>query len=138
MSREHIQLVQPDGFAKPRGYANGVISRGRLLHVGGQIGWDQQQEFHSDDFAGQFAQALDNVLAVVDAAGGRPEDIVEMTLYTTDLPAYRKALSALAPIWKTRMGRHYPAMAMVGVTGLVEERALIEIQAVASLPEESS
>jgi enamine deaminase RidA (YjgF/YER057c/UK114 family) len=139
MSRaDHIEFIQPEGFARPRGYANGVLSKGRILHVGGQIGWDAEQNFQTDEFGEQFAQALDNVLAVVRAAGGEPEHIVEMTMYATDLSLYRASLRELGPIWKERLGRHYPAMAMVGVAGLVEERALIEIQAVAVLPEEAA
>ena len=131
----NLEFVQPEGFAAPRGYANGVVSRGRTLHVGGQIGWDAQQEFHSDDFAEQFTQALDNVLAVVEAAGGRPQDIASMTIFVTDLDAYRAAAKALGPIWRERLGKHYPAMALVGVAGLVEARALVEIQALAALGE---
>lgn len=130
---EHLELVQPETFAAPRGYANGVVTQGRTLHVGGQIGWDAQQVFQTDDFAEQFAQALDNVLAVVRAAGGQPGDIASMTIFVTDLDAYRDAAKALAPIWRQRLGKHYPAMALLGVAGLVERRALVEIQAVAAL-----
>lgn len=128
-----LKFIQPEGFAKPRGYANGVVTQGRTLHVGGQIGWDGQQVFHTDDFAEQFAQALDNVLAIVRAAGGKPEDIASMTIFVTDLDAYRASAKALGPIWRERLGKHYPAMALVGVAGLVEPRALVEIQAVAAL-----
>jgi enamine deaminase RidA (YjgF/YER057c/UK114 family) len=130
---ESLEFVQPEGFAAPRGYANGVVARGRTLHVGGQIGWDAQQEFHSEDFAEQFAQALDNVLAVVTAAGGRAQDIASMTIFVTDLDAYRAGAKSLGGIWRERLGKHYPAMALVGVAGLVEPRALVEIQAVAAL-----
>jgi enamine deaminase RidA (YjgF/YER057c/UK114 family) len=130
---DHLEFIQPADFAPPRGYANGVVTRGRTLHVGGQIGWNAQQEFQSDDFAEQFAQALDNVLAVVQAAGGAPSDIASMTIFVTDLDGYRNAAKALAPIWRERLGKHYPAMALVGVAGLVERRALVEIQAVAAL-----
>ena len=120
-------------WPQPRGYANGTIARGRVLHVAGQIGWDAQQQFASDELVAQFAVALDNVLAVVRAAGAAPWDIAEMTVYVTDLPAYRAGAKALGAIWKERMGKHYPAMALVGVAGLVEPRAKVEIQAVAYL-----
>jgi enamine deaminase RidA (YjgF/YER057c/UK114 family) len=130
---EHLKFVQPENWAKPRGYANGAVVEGRTLHVGGQIGWNAQQEFETDDFAEQFAQTLDNVLAVVEAAGGSAQDIASMTVFVTDLDAYRAAGKALASIWRERLGKHYPAMALVGVAGLVERRALVEIQAVAAL-----
>jgi enamine deaminase RidA (YjgF/YER057c/UK114 family) len=132
-THEHLEFIQPEGFAEPRGYANGVATRGRTLYVGGQIGWNAQQEFHTDDFAEQFAQALDNVLAVVHAAGGQAEDIASMTIFVTDLGAYRASAKSLAPIWRARLGKHYPAMALIGAAGLVEERALVEIQAIAAL-----
>lgn len=122
------------GWPAPRGYANGMIGAGRTLHVAGQIGWDASGVFHTDDLIEQFAQALDNVLAVVRGAGGEPTDIASMTVFVTDLPAYRAGRRALGPIWKARLGTHYPAMALVGVAGLVEPRAKVEIQAVAHLP----
>jgi enamine deaminase RidA (YjgF/YER057c/UK114 family) len=120
-------------WPKPKGYSNGRICEGRALHVAGQIGWNEKGEFVAKDLLGQFAQTLDNVIAVVLAAGGVVEDIAEMTCYVTDIAAYRAAQKDLGPIWKERMGRHYPAMALVGVTALVELEALIEIQAVAYL-----
>ena len=121
------------GWPAPRGYTNGMIGEGRTLHVAGQIGWDAHGVFHTDDLIEQFAQALDNVLAVVRGAGGQPSDIASMTVFVTDLPAYRAGRRALGPIWKARLGTHYPAMALVGVAGLVELRAKVEIQAVAHL-----
>jgi enamine deaminase RidA (YjgF/YER057c/UK114 family) len=130
---ETLRFLNPEHFLAPRGYANGALTTGPLIHVGGQIGWNAQQEFETDDFVGQFAQALDNVIDVVRAGGGRPEDIASMTVFVTDLAAYRASLKRLGPVWKERLGKHYPAMALLGVAGLVEERALIEIQAVAVL-----
>lgn len=135
---ETLRFLQPEHFAAPRGYANGALTRGALIHVGGQIGWNAQQEFETDAFDEQFAQALDNVIDVVAAGGGRPEDIASMTIFVTDLPAYRASVKKLGPIWKERLGKHYPAMALIGVAGLVEERALLEIQAVAVLPTENA
>jgi enamine deaminase RidA (YjgF/YER057c/UK114 family) len=128
-----VRVVEVPGWPKPKGYVNGMVTEGRLLHVAGQVGWNAEQRFVHDDFAGQFAQALDNVLAVVRAAGGAPEGVARMTVYVTDLAAYRASVRALGPVWRERFGRHFPAMALVGVAGLVEEKALVEIEAVCSL-----
>jgi len=130
---KELSFVQPEGWAAPKGYANGVAVRGRTLYVGGQIGWNTACEFETDDLAEQFAIALDNVVAVVRAAGGEPSDIAKMTVYVTDLPAYRAALRPIGAAWRARLGRHFPAMALVGVAGLVELRAKVEIEAVAIL-----
>jgi enamine deaminase RidA (YjgF/YER057c/UK114 family) len=135
---ERARAVQVDGWPSPRGYSNGMIGHGRVLHVAGQIGWSPDGVIVSDDLVEQFAVALDNVLAVVHAAGGAPGGIASMTVFVTDLDAYRAGARALGPVWQARMGRHYPAMALVGVAGLVEPRAKVEIQAVAYLPEEPS
>ncbi|HRI65627.1 MAG TPA: RidA family protein [Polyangium sp.] len=130
---DKLSFVQPEGFSKPRGYSNGVITRGPTLHVAGQVGWNPQCVFERHDMAGQFAQALDNVLAVVRAAGGQADSIARMTIYVTDLDAYRNSLREFGQVWRERMGKHFPAMALVGVAGLVEREALIEIEAVAVL-----
>ncbi len=132
-----MKIVQPEGWAPAKGYANGVAcAGGRTVYVAGQIGWDGQCVFHTDDFVGQFDQALANVVAVVRAAGGGPEHLVKMTVYVTDLDAYRTSLREVGRCWKERIGRHFPAMALVGVAGLVERRAKVEIEAVAHIPEE--
>jgi enamine deaminase RidA (YjgF/YER057c/UK114 family) len=125
--------VVVEAWPKPRGYSNGRIGEGRALHVAGQIGWTPAGVFEAKDLLGQFGQALDNVLAVVAAAGGSATDIATMTVFVTDIPAYRAATRALGPVWQARMGKHYPAMALVGTPMLVEPEALIEIQAVAYL-----
>jgi enamine deaminase RidA (YjgF/YER057c/UK114 family) len=130
-----IATVDVPGWPRPRGYANGAIGTGRVLHVAGQIGWNAAQEFESTDLIAQFGVALDNVLAVVRAAGGAATDIAELTVYVTDIPAYRAGAAALGAVYRDRMGKHFPAMALVGVTELVEPRARVEIQAVAYLPE---
>lgn len=132
------RTIQPPGWARPRGYSNGVLAEGRLLAIGGQIGWNAEQVFEQHGFVGQFDQTLQNIRAVLDAAGARPEHLVSMTIYVTDLDAYRQSLADLGPIWKTHLGRVYPAMALVGVAGLVEPEALVEIQAIAVIPSESS
>lgn len=130
-----MRKVHPEGFPPARGYANGmVVAAGPTLHVGGQIGWEADGTFASDELVPQFARALDNVLAVVAAAGGRPEHIAQMTVYVTDIAAYRASLRELGRIWRERLGSHYPAMALVAVSALVEPRARVEIQAIAELP----
>jgi enamine deaminase RidA (YjgF/YER057c/UK114 family) len=124
--------VNPGDWPRPRGYANGIVTAGkgeRILFVAGMIGWTPDGEFPSDDLVDQFATALDNVLAVVRAAGGGPEHVARMTVYVTDLPAYRAGLRAIGEAWRARFGRHYPAMALLGVAGLVEPRAKVEIEA---------
>ncbi len=130
---DKLSFVQPEGFAKPKGYSNGAIVRGATLFVAGQVGWNAAGVFESKDLPGQFAQALDNVLAVVRAAGGKAEDIAKMTIYVTDLDAYRNSLRDVGRIWRERLGKHFPAMALVGVAGLVETEALIEIEAIAAV-----
>jgi enamine deaminase RidA (YjgF/YER057c/UK114 family) len=126
-----MDVVHPAGFPPARGYSNGISAHGRTLFVAGQVGWEPDGTFASDDLIPQFSRALDNVLAVVRAAGGEPGHIVQMTIYVTDMAAYRAAAGALAPVWRERMAKHYPAMALVAVSELVEPRAVVEIQAIA-------
>jgi enamine deaminase RidA (YjgF/YER057c/UK114 family) len=128
-----MKPVLPEGWPRPRGYSNGMVAEGRVLAVAGQVGWNAEGRFEHREFVGQFDQALSNVVSVVRAAGGRPEDVLKMTVYVTDLDAYRTAEKDLGPVWKQHMGRHFPAMALVGVTGLVEREALVEIEALAVL-----
>ena len=138
-SHDVLRKIQPEGWPTPLGYANGMCSLGqgeRVLFVAGQVGWRSDGAFHTDDLAEQFAQALDNVLAVVRAAGGEPGSIARMTVYVTDLDAYRSGTRAIGQAWRARMGRHFPAMALVGVAGLVEKRAKVEIEATCILPPE--
>jgi enamine deaminase RidA (YjgF/YER057c/UK114 family) len=130
------QDVIVPGWPAPKGYSNGRIGTGRVVHVGGQIGWDAEGKFperglFDANFTAQFAQTLDNVIAVVKAAGGAVEDIAEMTVFVVDMPMYRKARKELATVWRERLGKHYPAMALVAVKELFEPDALVEIQAVA-------
>lgn len=129
-----LSPVEPDGWPRPKGYANGMIGRGRTLFVAGQVGWTPSGAFESDDLVDQFGQALANVLAVVRAAGGDAPHIARMTVYVTDLDAYRSCGPRLGPVWREQMGKHFPAMALVGVAGLVEARAKVEIEATALLP----
>jgi enamine deaminase RidA (YjgF/YER057c/UK114 family) len=131
-----ITWINPAELGVPRGYSNGVVVRGATLYVAGQIGWNAQQVFETDDIAGQWAQALDNVLTIVRAAGGTAESVVKMTIYVTDLDAYRSSLMAFGAAWRKRFGKHFPTMALVGVSGLVEQRAKIEIETIAVVPDE--
>ena len=132
----NTKIIQPEGWKKPRGYSNGIVAEGRVLAVGGQIGWNADEVFVAKDFLGQFDQALANVRAVLDAAGAVPDDVIRMTIYVTDLESYRNNTQGLGPIWKKHMGRWFPAMALVGVTGLVEPEALVEIETTAVLPKD--
>jgi enamine deaminase RidA (YjgF/YER057c/UK114 family) len=129
-----LTFIEVPGWPRPRGYSNGVVGAGRTLHIAGQIGWLPDGSFPSDDLIGQFATALDNLVAVVRAAGGTPDCIASMTAYVTEMDTYRARAAELGPIWKASIGRHFPAMALVAVTSLVEPRAKIEISAVAHLP----
>ena len=131
-----IESIEPTGWGRPKGYSNGVVVSGhaRLLFVAGQIGWDARQSLVPGGFAAQFAQALKNVVAVVDAAGGWPEHIVRMTVYVTDKAQYLADTKAVGEAWKATIGRHYPAMALVEVADLLEAGALVEIEATAALP----
>lgn len=128
-----VRAVLPEGWPKPRGYANGTVTDGPLVHVGGQIGWRPDGTF-PDGFLGQVDQTLRNVVSVVEAAGGSAGGIARMTWYVTDMAAYRGALKELGPVYRAVMGRHFPAMALVRVVELVEPEALVEIEAVAVLP----
>lgn len=131
-----IEPVQPAGWAAPRGYVNGALAPAgaRTLHVAGQIAWDAEQRLVGrGDFAAQFRQALANVVAVVAAAGGSASDLASLTVYVTEKRAYLNEVKALGAIWRELCGRHYPAMALVEVADLLEEGALVEIQAVAEL-----
>ena len=128
-----MKVLQPPGWHRPKGYSNGMLGEGKVVTVAGMIGWDEQGRF-ADGFAPQVRQALLNVLAVLGEADAGPETIARMTWYVTDMAAYRSAGPALTPIWRETMGRHYPAMAVVGVTALVEPLACVEIDALAILP----
>ncbi len=129
------ETIQPLGWARPKGYSNGVAAQGRLLFVAGQVGWDPRasRPKFPKTFAAQFDQALKNVIDVVRSAGGVPSDVAQMTVYVTDKREYTRALAQVGASWRKRMGRHYPAMALVEVSALVEPQAKVEIQAVAVL-----
>jgi enamine deaminase RidA (YjgF/YER057c/UK114 family) len=130
-----MDVLLPPGWAPPIGYANGIaVTPGRLVFVAGQVGWDANQRFASEELAPQFDQALANVIAVVAAAGGRPEHICRITAYCCDKPAYLAARPELGRIWRARMGRHFPAMSMIFVSDLLDSPGKIELEATAMVP----
>jgi enamine deaminase RidA (YjgF/YER057c/UK114 family) len=130
-----MKKLQPPGWAEPKGYANGIAARGTLVFVGGQIGWNAQQEFESDDFIVQTRQALLNIAAVLKAGGAGPEHMVRMTWYVVDRVEYAARLKELGVVYREVMGKSFPAMTCVEVSGLVEDRARVEIEVTAMLPD---
>jgi enamine deaminase RidA (YjgF/YER057c/UK114 family) len=132
-----LSAIEPAGWPRPKGYSDGMLAPAgaRILFVAGQIGWDGDRKLVGPgDFAAQFAQALKNVVAVVRAAGGSPEHIARMTLYVTDKREYVAKLAEIGAAWREILGRHYPAMALLEVSGLLEPGALVEIEATAAVP----
>lgn len=127
--------LQPPGWAEPKGYANGVMARGALIFVGGQIGWNADQQFESDDFIAQTRQALLNISSVLKAGGAGPEHMVRMTWYVVDRVEYVQRLKELGTVYREVMGKNFPAMTCVEVAALVEEQAKIEIEVTAVLPD---
>ena len=130
-----MRTLLPEGWAPPIGYANGIeVDAGRIVFIAGQVGWDAQQHFQSEEITPQFEQALKNVLAVLREAGGEPQHICRMTAYCCDKPAYLAARRDLGAIWNRLMGRHYPAMSMIFVSDLLDHPGKIELEATAVLP----
>ena len=125
----------PPGGPRPKGYSNGYCASGRLVVTAGVVGWDAQENFTSDTLPGQFAQALRNILAIIAEGGAGPAHLVRMTCYVTSIDAYRAGLTEIGAAWKAIVGAHYPAMALVEVVRLVEPKALVEIEAMAVVPE---
>ncbi|HEX2567183.1 MAG TPA: RidA family protein [Burkholderiales bacterium] len=130
-----MQILQPPGWARAKGFSNGIAARGTLVFIAGQIGWTGEGAWQARDFAGQFRQALLNILAVLKEANGRPEHIVRLTWYVLDKNEYLGALREVGAAYRELMGRHYPTMAVVQVGGLVENEARLEIEATAVIPE---
>jgi enamine deaminase RidA (YjgF/YER057c/UK114 family) len=128
-----FRFINPESLGSPRGYSNGVLAEGggRFLFVAGQIGWDEQQKIVGRDFVEQFDRALMNVLTVVTEAGGHPEEIARLLIYVTDKNEYRSRTREIGERYRARMGQHFPAMALVEVKGLLEDDALVEIEAIA-------
>ena len=129
-----MRFINPESWPKPRGYSNGILAEGRFLAVAGQIGWNEKGEFVSDQFLDQAIRALENVVEVVRAAGGTPQNIVRLTWYVKDRRDYIAVSNALGVAYKEIMGAFYPAMTLVEVASLLEERAKVEIEATAVLP----
>lgn len=131
-----MEILLPEGWAKPVGYANGIaVKPGRIVFIAGQIGWDAEQRFHSEELVPQFEQALQNVLAVLAAAGGSPEHLCRLTGFCTSKPAYLAARRELGAVWRRLMGNHYPVMSMIFVSDLVDSPAMIELEATAVVPD---
>jgi enamine deaminase RidA (YjgF/YER057c/UK114 family) len=132
--QKHSQILQPGGWMRPRGYANGIAASGRFVFISGQIGWDGQGRFHSTNFVAQARQALQNILAILAEVDGRPEHITRLTWYIVDKQEYLACSKDLGPVYQELMGDHYPVMTVVVVAGLLEDQARVEIEATAVVP----
>ena len=132
-----MQILQPPGWRRPAGYSNGIAAEGRTVFVAGLIGWDENSEFQSDDFIAQTAQTLKNIVAVLAEAGAGPEHVTRMTWYITDKQEYIARQREMGEVYRDVMGRNYPAMAMLEVSALMEDRAKVEIETTAVVPHES-
>ena len=135
MSETNLQFLHPSHWKPARGYSNGVAATGRMVFTGGIIGWNAQQQFETDDFAGQAALALRGIVEVLACAGAGPQHLVRLTWYVTDKREYLASLKALGAAYREIIGKHYPAMALVQVVALVEDRAKVEIEATAVVPD---
>jgi len=129
-----MKILQPPGWARAKGFSNGIACSGNLVFIAGQIGWTGQSKWEAKDFAGQFRQAIKNILAVLEEANGKPEHIVRLTWYVLDKQEYLNSLKSVGEAYRELMGRHYPTMAVVQVSGLVEDEARLEIEATAVVP----
>ena len=130
-----MKILQPPGWARAKGFSNGIAASGRLVFIAGQIGWTGEGKWEAREFAGQFRQALQNVITVLKEAKGKPEHIVRLTWYVLDKREYLNALKPVGEAYRELMGKHYPTMAVVQVSGLVEDEARLEIEATAVVPE---
>lgn len=134
MTESPHQFLQPPGWIRAKGYANGVVAEGRTVYLGGMIGWNGQQQFETDDFVGQFRQCLQNIVDVLAEAGAGPEHLVRLTWYVTSRDEYLENLAGIGQAYREVIGRHFPAMAVVQVVALMEARAKVEIEATAVVP----
>ena len=130
-----MQFLEPEGWTQPKGYANGIVAQGKLIVLGGQVGWNASQEFRSDEFVPQFRQTLENIVTLLAEAGAGPEHLIRLTWFITDRDAYLNSQKEIGQAYRDIMGRNFPAMSVVQVVKLVEERALVEIEATAVLPD---
>jgi enamine deaminase RidA (YjgF/YER057c/UK114 family) len=131
----HHEFLQPPGWAAPKGYSNGVVASGRQVYLAGQIGWNESQQLVSSRFAVQFRQALQNIVTLLAQAGGRPEHLVRLTWFVTNLDEYRAEVKDIGAAYRDVIGRHYPPMSVVQVVSLVEQGAKVEIEATAVVPD---
>ena len=130
------ETILPDGWVKPKGYSNGILAgKGRMLFIAGQVGWSAEEKFASEKLVPQFEQALKNILAIVEKAGGKPADICRMTCFCKDRNQYLETRKEIGKVWKGLMGDHYPCMSMIFVVDLLDHPAVIEIEATAVIPE---
>ena len=130
-----MKFLQPEGWSQPKGYANGIVAEGKLIILGGQIGWNAKQKFETDEFVPQFRQTLENIITLLSEAGAGPENIVRLTWFITDRDAYLNSQKEMGRAYREIMGRNFPAMSVVQVVRLIEDRALVEIEATAVLPD---
>ncbi|NQU69280.1 MAG: RidA family protein [Rhodospirillales bacterium] len=129
-----MDMLNPPGWPRPKGYSNGIAASGRMVFVAGMIGWNENEEFETDDFAGQFRKALENICAVLKEGGAGPEHLVRLTMYFTDKQEYLGNLKGVGEAYRDVIGRNYPTMAAVQVVALMEDRAKVEIEATAVVP----
>ena len=130
-----MKILQPPNWPRPKGYSNGISAKGRMIFTAGVVGWNQQEQFAEATLAGQFAQTLRNILAILACDGAGPENIARLTCYVTSIEEYRASLREIGTAWRDIMGAHYPAMALIEVVRLVEPQAKVEIEATAVVPE---
>ena len=129
-----MDILQPSAWPQPKGYSNGILAEGRLIFVAGQVGWDRSQQFESDDLVDQVRQALKNIVAVLDRAGAKPQHLVRLMWYVTDKREYQRRMQEVGQAYREVVGKHFPAMTLVEVSALLEDRAKVEIEATAVLP----
>lgn len=129
-----MQMLQPPGWVRPKGYSNGVVASGRMLFVAGQVGWDENEKFQTDDLVGQVRQALTNIVAILAEADARPSNIVRMNWYLADGAEYNARLAEIGTVYRELIGKHFPAMTALQVAGFVEHGAKVEIEVTAMLP----
>ncbi len=130
-----MEILNPPGWPRPKGYSNGISARGRMVFVAGMVGWTPEEKFETDDFAGQVRQALTNIVAVLNEAGAKPEHIVRMTWFITDKDEYMNAAKEIGAAYREIIGRHYPVMAVIVVKGLIETGGKVEIETTAVVPD---
>ena len=133
-----MTFLQPPGWRRPKGYSNGVLATGRMVFVSGQVGWDQNEVFQTQDLVGQVRQSLANIVAVLEQAGGRPSDLVRLTWFVLSRDAYHRELKEIGAAYVAVLGKHFPTMSVVQVSGLMEAEALVEIEATAVIADEDS